>query len=220
MLYHNEGLMNTTCAPTFTQVRDGIIQAAQTINGGADVCRLWGAFAAFGLGVDAQSGGPSSTTPLNGFSKPASCGGTPPPGLSIGDTSVAEGNGGLVNANVTVSLSAPSASPVTVAYRTANGSARSGVTAASVANPLAISIPDSGAASFYPSTVTVPAGVGSVQAIAVTLNGFGHALPGDVDAALGPGGQRVVLLSDAGGAPSRVSVSRSGTMPRAQSPGE
>ena len=42
MLYHNEGLKNTACNPGFTQVRDGIIQAAQTINGGADVCRLVG----------------------------------------------------------------------------------------------------------------------------------------------------------------------------------
>ena len=202
MLYHNEGLMNTACGPTFTQVRDGIIQAAQTINGGADVCRLWSAFAAFGLGVDAQSGGPSSTTPLNGFSAPASCGGAPPPGVSIGDVSVAEGHSGTVNADFTVSLSAPSASPVTVAYRTANGSARSGVTTASVSNTLAISIPDAGAANFYPSTITVPAGAGGVQAIAVTLNGVSHAASDDLDVLLvGPGGQRVVLMSDAGAGP-------------------
>jgi extracellular elastinolytic metalloproteinase len=202
MLYHNEGLMNTACSPSFTQVRDGIIQAAQTLHGGADVCRLWSAFAAFGLGVDAQSGGPSSTTPLNGFSTPASCGGTPPPGVSVGDASVVEGNTGVANANFTVSLNTPSANPVTVTYRTANGSAVSGITSGSFSNTFALSIPDAGPASFYPSTITVPAGAGAVQALAVTMNGFGHTSPADVDVLLvGPGGQRVVLMSDAGGPP-------------------
>jgi hypothetical protein len=39
MLYVNEGLKNTACNPTFTQVRDGIIQAATDNHGGEDVCR-------------------------------------------------------------------------------------------------------------------------------------------------------------------------------------
>ncbi len=73
MLYVNEGLKNTACNPTFTQVRDGIIDAAKVLHGGEDVCRLWTAFAAFGLGTDAVSGGPASTSPTNGFSVPASC---------------------------------------------------------------------------------------------------------------------------------------------------
>ena len=51
MLYVNEGLKNTACNPTFTQVRDGIIQAAADNHGGEDVCRIWEAFAAFGLGT-------------------------------------------------------------------------------------------------------------------------------------------------------------------------
>jgi extracellular elastinolytic metalloproteinase len=73
MLYVNEGLKNTACNPTFTQVRDGIIQAVADIRGGEDVCLIWRAFAAFGLGTDAVSGGANSTTPRNGFSVPASC---------------------------------------------------------------------------------------------------------------------------------------------------
>jgi extracellular elastinolytic metalloproteinase len=73
MLYVNEGLKNTACNPTFTQVRDGIIDAAKVLHGGEDVCRLWTAFAAFGLGTDAVSGGPASTSPTNGFSVPAAC---------------------------------------------------------------------------------------------------------------------------------------------------
>jgi extracellular elastinolytic metalloproteinase len=78
MLYVTEGLKNTACNPTFTQVRDGIIQAAMDNHGGEDVCRMWEAFAAYGLGTNAVSGGAASTTPTNGFAVPASCqGGNP-----------------------------------------------------------------------------------------------------------------------------------------------
>ena len=73
MLYVNEGLKNTACSPTFTDVRDGIIQAAIDNYGGEDVCFLWEAFANFGLGEDAVSGGASSTSPVNGFQIPAPC---------------------------------------------------------------------------------------------------------------------------------------------------
>ena len=73
MLYVVEGLKNTACNPTFTQVRDGIIQAAVDNHGGEDVCPMWEAFAAFGLGTNAVSGGASSTAPTNGFNVPASC---------------------------------------------------------------------------------------------------------------------------------------------------
>lgn len=73
MLYVNEGLKNTACNPTFTQVRDGIIQAATDIRAGEDVCLIWQAFAAFGLGTNAVSGGANSTTPQNGFNVPAAC---------------------------------------------------------------------------------------------------------------------------------------------------
>ncbi|MEM7586959.1 MAG: M36 family metallopeptidase, partial [Acidobacteriota bacterium] len=71
--YINEGLKNTACSPTFVDARDGIIQAATDNFGGADVCRMWEAFAAFGLGTDAVSGGSNSTSPTNGFSIPAAC---------------------------------------------------------------------------------------------------------------------------------------------------
>ncbi|MEA2604454.1 MAG: extracellular elastinolytic metalloproteinase [Acidobacteriota bacterium] len=73
MLYVNEGLKFTACNPTFTQVRDGILQAASVNYGGVDVCPLWVAFAAFGLGSNAVSGGPNSTTPTNGFAVPPQC---------------------------------------------------------------------------------------------------------------------------------------------------
>ncbi len=73
MLYVNEGLKNTACSPTFVDNRDGILQAAADNHGGEDVCALWEAFAAFGLGEDAVSGGSNSTTPTNGFDVPSFC---------------------------------------------------------------------------------------------------------------------------------------------------
>ncbi len=85
MLYVNEGLKNTACNPTFTQVRDGILQAAADNHGGEDVCRMWEAFAAFGLGTNAVSGGANSTSPTNGFNVPTSCtGGNQPPVANAG----------------------------------------------------------------------------------------------------------------------------------------
>ena len=73
MLYVNEGLKNTICRPAFTDVRDGIVQAAINNYNGEDVCRVWRSFAAFGLGTDAVSGGPNSLAPTDGFQVPGSC---------------------------------------------------------------------------------------------------------------------------------------------------
>ena len=204
MLYHNEGLKHTACSPTFTDVRDGILQAAQVINGGADVCRLWDAFAAFGLGIDAVSGGAGSRDVRNGFNKPVACGGQPIPGVSVGDISVVEGDSGITDAVFTVSLSNTTPTPVAVDYRTANGTARGDVVTTSRSNPTSIQIPDdigtTGPVTPYPSTVTVPPDSGTVQAVAVALHGFGHTFPEDVDVLLqGPNGQTVLLMSDVGG---------------------
>jgi extracellular elastinolytic metalloproteinase len=97
MLYVNEGLKNAACNPTFTQVRDGIIQAAADNHGGEDVCHLWRAFARFGLGTNAVSGGSSSTTPTDGFNLPASCQGQPTPTPTPGPTATPTPNpGGVV----------------------------------------------------------------------------------------------------------------------------
>lgn len=73
MLYVNEGLKNTACSPTFLNVRDGILQAATDNFGGEDVCTLWQAFAAYGMGTNAVSGGSGSTSPTNGFNLPIAC---------------------------------------------------------------------------------------------------------------------------------------------------
>jgi extracellular elastinolytic metalloproteinase len=79
LLYINEGLKNTACSPTFVDARDGIIAAATAAHGGEDVCLLWEAFAEFGIGTDAVSGGPNSTSPTNGFELPLECTCNPAP---------------------------------------------------------------------------------------------------------------------------------------------
>ena len=63
-----------------------------------------------------------------------------------------------------------------------------------------ITIPDSGDGIPYPSTIEVSGLVGTVADVKVTLAGFGHEFPDDVDVLLvGPAGQSVVLMADMGG---------------------
>ena len=73
LFYVNEGLKNTSCSPSHVNARDGVIAAVTNSFDGADVCRVWEAFAGFGLGVDAVSGGSNSTSPTNGFALPSAC---------------------------------------------------------------------------------------------------------------------------------------------------
>ena len=57
-----------------------------------------------------------------------------------------------------------------------------------------------GKANVYPSTVNVSGLSGEVLGVTATLNGFSHTFADDVDILLvGPGGQSVLLMSDAGG---------------------
>lgn len=59
-----------------------------------------------------------------------------------------------------------------------------------------------GIGSLYPSTINVSGLSGTVTQVTASLNGLSHTFPDDVDVLLvGPGGQRVILMSDAGGNP-------------------
>ena len=204
MLYVNEGLMNTACSSTFTDVRDGIIQAAADNHGGADVCLLWSTFASFGLGTDAVSGGASSTSPTNGSALPVACLANVPT-ISVNDVSIIEGTAPAlatsITAGFTLTLSAPSAETVRVGYATADGTA---IGTGLAANTTSMALPSSGTngtANPYPSTITVPATVPAVQLtdVNVTLTGFSHTYPADIDILLeGPSGATVVLMSDVG----------------------
>ena len=64
----------------------------------------------------------------------------------------------------------------------------------------AISIPSSGKATPYPSTINVSGLSGKVTKVTATLNTLSHQYADDVDVLLvGPGGQNVLLMADAGG---------------------
>jgi hypothetical protein len=64
-----------------------------------------------------------------------------------------------------------------------------------------IAIPDSGPASLYPSSLSVSGLIGAVSSVGIALNGFSHTAPDDVDILLvAPGGRKVVVMSDVGGA--------------------
>lgn len=107
LLYINEGLQLTKCTPTFVDNRDGILKAAQENYNGEDVCLVWKALAAFGLGEDAVSGGASSTTPTNGFAVPTSCNSKPPVvTISAGPAEAAK-----VPADLAVEFAATAADP-------------------------------------------------------------------------------------------------------------
>jgi subtilisin-like proprotein convertase family protein len=69
-----------------------------------------------------------------------------------------------------------------------------------------ITIPDVGAASPYPSEITVSGATRAVGRVAVRLR-LTHDSPEDIDVMLvGPGGQAVMLMSDVGGAPLSAST--------------
>ena len=96
MLYINQAMKNSVCGPAFTDMRDAVVQAAVDNHGGEDVCLIWETFAEFGLGTDADSGGPNSTSPTNGFELPVECqcakGQTIPIADAGGDTTVCDGD--------------------------------------------------------------------------------------------------------------------------------
>ncbi len=48
-----EGMKFTPCSPSFLNARDGILQADQSVNGGANKCTIWTVFARHGMGASA-----------------------------------------------------------------------------------------------------------------------------------------------------------------------
>ncbi len=67
-------------------------------------------------------------------------------------------------------------------------------------NTGSITIPDNGPAAPYPSTIAVSGLDESIASMTVSLSGLSHSFPDDIDILLvGPGGEVVLLMSDAGG---------------------
>jgi len=70
----------------------------------------------------------------------------------------------------------------------------------SFSNTASITIPSSGVATPYPSNIAVSGLSGPVSKVTVTLLGINHTFPDDVDILLvGPGGDKFIIMSDAGG---------------------
>lgn len=64
-------------------------------------------------------------------------------------------------------------------------------------NTTPITINDNAIATPYPSAITIAGTSGTITDVNVTLNGYTHGWPNDVDVLLvGPGGQTVVLMAD------------------------
>ncbi|HKQ51213.1 MAG TPA: M36 family metallopeptidase [Pyrinomonadaceae bacterium] len=84
------GMKFTPTRPSFLNARDGILQADQNLNGGANRCAIWTVFARHGMGVSAV--GNDGTTHTAATNIPADCGGTCT--FSISPTSSSQPSGG------------------------------------------------------------------------------------------------------------------------------
>jgi Zn-dependent metalloprotease len=94
------GMKFTPTRPSFLNARDGIIQADQNLNGGANRCAIWAVFARHGMGVSAV--GNDGTTHVAATDVPADCGGAC--SFSINPTSAsfaAAGGSGSVTVTTT-----------------------------------------------------------------------------------------------------------------------
>jgi Zn-dependent metalloprotease len=67
------GMKFTPTRPSFLNARDGILQADQNLNGGANRCAIWTVFARHGMGVSAV--GNDGTTHTAATNVPTDCGG-------------------------------------------------------------------------------------------------------------------------------------------------
>jgi serine/threonine protein kinase/subtilisin-like proprotein convertase family protein len=68
------------------------------------------------------------------------------------------------------------------------------------ANTSVLTIPADGTANPYPAPIEVAGATGTITRMTVTLTGFSHAFPEDVDVLLvGPSGANAVLMADVGG---------------------
>jgi subtilisin-like proprotein convertase family protein len=120
------------------------------------------------------------------------------PTFSISDVSGAEAD---ARKTFTFTVSLSGAAPGVehrVTYRTADGTATGPTLTRTTAAP--ISIPIIGTATPYPATVNVAGLGGTIEDVAVRLEGLTHTYPEDLDILLvGPGGQRAMFMSDVGG---------------------
>jgi Zn-dependent metalloprotease len=98
------GMKFTPTRPSFLNARDGILQADQNLNGGANRCAIWTVFARHGMGVSAV--GNDGTTHTAASNVPGDCGGTCTFSISPTSASVAAAGGtGTVSVTATAGCS-------------------------------------------------------------------------------------------------------------------
>jgi Zn-dependent metalloprotease len=103
------GMKFTPTRPSFLNARDGILQADQNLNAGANTCAIWTVFARHGMGVSAV--GNDGTTHTAATNLPASCGGTCSYSISPTSASAAAAGGtGTVTVTATAGCSWTAAS--------------------------------------------------------------------------------------------------------------
>ena len=85
------GMKFTPTRPSFLNARDGILQADQNLNAGANRCAIWTVFARHGMGVSAV--GNDGTTHTAASDLPSDCGGTCTYSISPTSASFASGGG-------------------------------------------------------------------------------------------------------------------------------
>jgi len=95
------GMKFTPTRPSFLNARDGILQADQNLNGGANRCAIWAVFARHGMGVSAV--GNDGTTHTAATDVPGDCGGTCSFSMNPTSASFAAAGG---SASVTVTTTA------------------------------------------------------------------------------------------------------------------
>ena len=68
-----DGMKLASTAPDFLDMRDAILLADLTNNGGVNQCLLWDAFARMGMGFSALSTGPADINVIEAFDTPSTC---------------------------------------------------------------------------------------------------------------------------------------------------
>src|SRR5439155_20560173 len=136
-------------------------------------------------------------------------------GSSSNPTLVPDGNivfgGSGSSRTVTVTPAANQTGTATIAVTVSDGVNNTSVTfmltvsssvsgTASFSNASAITIPDTGTGTPYPSTINVSGTAGTISQVVVRLDGYTHTYPDDLDVLLvSPTGQKVLVMSDVGG---------------------
>jgi hypothetical protein len=145
-------------SPTMLDMRDAILQADALRNplgaGSANFCRVWEAFAARGMGVDATDTADNGLNRVQaGFAVPDGCQPPPPsPSVVVTATNSTATEAGPISAAFRIARSAAGSAPLTVSY-TLGGTAANGIDYATT-----------------PQTATIPAGSATADVVITPID--------------------------------------------------